>query len=180
MSNANFRLTQINPFRWLGKRPAGPLRLNTTAPWHLLPDEQATTALGAALAERILRGEAICLWGPLGSGKSTLARGLIRALTRPDEDVPSPTFTLVQFDEAPDFPLAHFDLYRLSSASEAYEIGLDEALEDGAALIEWPERLEEDLPQDRLDIVFDSDHERGGRRVRLVPHGSWEGRGLEF
>ncbi len=180
MSNANFRFTQINPFRWLGKRPAGPLRLNTTAPWHLLPDEQATTALGAALAERILRGEAICLWGPLGSGKSTLARGLIRALTRPDEDVPSPTFTLVQFYEAPDFPLAHFDLYRLSSASEAYEIGLDEALEDGAALIEWPERLEEDLPQDRLDIVFDSDHERGGRRVRLVPHGSWEGRGLEF
>ena len=180
MSNANFRLTQINPFRWLGKRPAGPLRLNTTAPWHLLPDEQATTALGAALAERILRGEAICLWGPLGSGKSTLARGLIRALTRPDEDVPSPTFTLVQFYEAPDFPLAHFDLYRLSNASEAYEIGLDEALEDGAALIEWPERLEEDLPQDRLDIVFDSDHERGGRRVRLVPHGSWEGRGLEF
>lgn len=156
------------------------MRLNATAPWHLLPDEQATTALGAALAGKVLRGEAICLWGPLGSGKSTLARGLIRALTRPDEDVPSPTFTLVQFYEGPDFPLAHFDLYRLTSASEAYEIGLDEALEDGVALIEWPERLEEDLPHDRLDIVFDRDDERGGRRVRLVPHGSWEGRGLEF
>lgn len=154
--------------------------MNAPAPWCHLPDEQATTALGAALADKILRGEAICLWGPLGSGKSTLARGLIRALTRPDEDVPSPTFTLVQFYEGPDFPLAHFDLYRLTSASEAYEIGLDEALEDGAVLIEWPERLEEDLPQDRLDIVFDTDHEGGGRQVRLVPHGSWEGRGLEF
>lgn len=154
--------------------------MNPAAPWHHLPDEQATTALGAALAEKVLPGEAICLWGPLGSGKSTLARGLIRALTRPDEDVPSPTFTLVQFYEAPAFALAHFDLYRLTSASQAYEIGLEEALEDGVVLIEWPERLEEDLPCDRLDIVFDTDHEGGGRQVRLIPHGSWEGRGLEF
>ena len=180
MSNANFRFIRINPFLWPDRIQLGPLRLNATAPWHHLPDEQATTALGAALAGKVMRGEAICLWGPLGSGKSTLARGLIRALTRPDEDVPSPTFTLVQFYEGPDFPLAHFDLYRLTSASEAYEIGLDEALEDGAALIEWPERLEEDLPHDRLDIVFDTDHESGGRQVRLLPHGSWEGRGLEF
>ncbi len=180
MSNATFRFIRINPFLWPDRLQLGPLRLNATAPWHHLPDEQATTALGAALAGKVMRGEAICLWGPLGSGKSTLARGLIRALTRPDEDVPSPTFTLVQFYEGPDFPLAHFDLYRLTSASEAYEIGLDEALEDGAALIEWPERLEEDLPHDRLDIVFDTDHESGGRQVRLVPHGSWEGRGLEF
>ena len=180
MSNATFRFIRINPFLWPDRLQLGPLRLNATAPWHHLPDEQATTALGAALAGKVMRGEAICLWGPLGSGKSTLARGLIRALTRPDEDVPSPTFTLVQFYEGPDFPLAHFDLYRLTSASEAYEIGLDEALEDGVALIEWPERLEEDLPHDRLDIVFDTDHESGGRQVRLVPHGSWEGRGLEF
>ena len=180
MSNATFRFIRINPFLWPDRLQLGPLRLNATAPWHHLPDEQATTALGAALAGKVMRGEAICLWGPLGSGKSTVARGLIRALTRPDEDVPSPTFTLVQFYEGPDFPLTHFDLYRLTSASEAYEIGLDEALEDGVALIEWPERLEEDLPHDRLDIVFDTDHESGGRQVRLVPHGSWEGRGLEF
>lgn len=156
------------------------MRLNPAAPWHALPDEQATTALGAALADKVLRGEAICLWGPLGSGKSTLARGLIRALTCPDEDVPSPTFTLVQFYEGPDFPIAHFDLYRLTSASEAYEIGLDEALEDGTVLIEWPERLEQDLPCDRLDIVFDANHNSGGRRVRLIAHGSWEGRGFEL
>ncbi|HMP62262.1 MAG TPA: tRNA (adenosine(37)-N6)-threonylcarbamoyltransferase complex ATPase subunit type 1 TsaE, partial [Phenylobacterium sp.] len=117
-----------------------------------LPDEAATDALGRALAPRLGRGEALCLAGPLGAGKSTLARALIRALTTPDEDVPSPTFTLVQFYEGRGLPLAHFDLYRLTDPDEAYEIGLDEALEDGAALIEWPQRLEGRLPPDRLDI----------------------------
>ncbi|HMO42585.1 MAG TPA: tRNA (adenosine(37)-N6)-threonylcarbamoyltransferase complex ATPase subunit type 1 TsaE [Phenylobacterium sp.] len=143
-----------------------------------LPDEAATDALGRALAPRLGRGEALCLAGPLGAGKSTLARALIRALTTPDEDVPSPTFTLVQFYEGRGLPLAHFDLYRLTDPDEAYEIGLDEALEDGAALIEWPQRLEGRLPPDRLDIEMALDG--AGRRVRLTPHGAWEGRELEF
>ena len=143
-----------------------------------LPDEAATDALGRALAPRLGRGEALCLAGPLGAGKSTLARALIRALTTPDEDVPSPTFTLVQFYEGRGLPLAHFDLYRLTDPDEAYEIGLDEALEDGAALIEWPQRLEGRLPPNRLDIEMALDG--AGRRVRLTPHGAWEGRELEF
>jgi len=78
-----------------------------------LPDADTTTRLGAAVAAALKPGEAVCLTGPLGAGKSTLARGLVRALTRPDEDVPSPTFTLVQFYDGLHFPLAHFDLYRL-------------------------------------------------------------------
>ena len=139
-----------------------------------LPDEAATAALGARLAAALRPGEAICLYGPLGAGKSTLARGLVRALTTPDEDVPSPTFTLVQFYVGPRFPLAHFDLYRLVRPEEAYEIGLDEALEDGAALIEWPERLEGRLPPDRLDIEIALVGE--GRGARLTAHGAWEGR----
>ncbi|MFN3521183.1 MAG: tRNA (adenosine(37)-N6)-threonylcarbamoyltransferase complex ATPase subunit type 1 TsaE [Phenylobacterium sp.] len=146
-----------------------------------LPDEAATARLGARIAQALRKGEAVCLSGPLGAGKSTLARALIRALTTPDQDAPSPTFTLVQFYEGRGLNLAHFDLYRLSSAEEAYEIGLDEALDDGAAVIEWPERLEGALPPDRLDVTLTPESGPGGetRRARLTPHGAWIGRGLE-
>lgn len=139
-----------------------------------LADEAATNRLGRALAGRLRAREAICLSGPLGAGKSTLARALVRALTTADEEVPSPTFTLAQFYETADFVLTHFDLYRLVSPEEAYEIGLEEALDDGAALIEWPERLEGGLPVDRLDIDIVQDGD--GRIARLVPHGTWAGR----
>ncbi|MCG9915495.1 MAG: tRNA (adenosine(37)-N6)-threonylcarbamoyltransferase complex ATPase subunit type 1 TsaE [Phenylobacterium sp.] len=143
-----------------------------------LEDEAATARLGTALAAVLGRGDAICLTGPLGAGKSTLARALIRARTTPDEDVPSPTFTLVQFYEGADLSIAHFDLYRLTSPDEAFEIGLDEALEDGAVIIEWPQRLEGRLPPHRLDIELVLDG--AARRARLVPHGAWEGRTIEF
>lgn len=146
----------------------------------LLADEAATARLGAAVARGLRPGEAVCLSGPLGAGKSTLARALVRALTSPDEEVPSPTFTLVQFYEGPRLAVAHFDLYRLSDPDEAYEIGLDEALDDGAAVIEWPERLEGRLPPDRLDIELALGDDAGERRVRLARHGAWEGRELEF
>ena len=144
----------------------------------LLADEAATQDLGRKLAASLRPGDALCLTGPLGAGKSTLARALIRALTTPDEEVPSPTFTLVQFYETTDFPLAHFDLYRLSDPDEAYEIGLDEALDDGVALIEWPQRLEGRLPATRLDIDIALDGD--ARRAVIVRHGDFEGRDLEF
>ena len=143
-----------------------------------LPDEAATQALGRTLAASLRPGDAVCLTGPLGAGKSTLARALIRALTTPDEEVPSPTFTLVQFYETPAFPLAHFDLYRLSDPDEAYEIGLDEALDNGVALIEWPQRLEGRLPATRLDIDIALDGD--ARRAVITRHGDFEGRDLEF
>lgn len=143
-----------------------------------LADEAATQDLGRALARALKPGDALCLTGPLGAGKSTLARALIRALTTPDEEVPSPTFTLVQFYETTDFPLAHFDLYRLTDPDEAYEIGLDEALDEGVALIEWPQRLEGRLPLNRLDIDIALDDD--ARRVTITRHGDFEGRTLEF
>ncbi|WEK41294.1 MAG: tRNA (adenosine(37)-N6)-threonylcarbamoyltransferase complex ATPase subunit type 1 TsaE [Candidatus Brevundimonas colombiensis] len=140
-----------------------------------LPDAEATTRLGQIIAPLLAPGDSVLLYGPLGMGKSTLARGLIRALTTPDEDVPSPTFTLVQFYDS-DPPVAHFDLYRLTRSEEAFEIGLDEALDEGCAVIEWPERLGDDpgpfLGPDRLVVVLSEQGD--GRLATVSGAGRWE------
>ena len=145
-----------------------------------LDSPEAMQRLGARIASRLRRGEAVCLSGPLGAGKTTLARGLIRSLTGRDEETPSPTFTLVQLYEGPALRLAHLDLYRLKDAEEAYELGLDDVLEDGAAVIEWPERLGKALPPDRLDVEIGFSEDGEGRRVRLTGHGAWVGRDREL
>ena len=140
-----------------------------------LSDAEATTRLGQVIAPLLAAGDSVLLYGPLGMGKSTLARGLIRALTTPDEDVPSPTFTLVQFYDS-DPPVAHFDLYRLTRPEEAFEIGLDEALDEGCAVIEWPERLgeapERFLGPNRLTLIIAEDGE--GRLATVSGAGRWE------
>jgi len=138
-----------------------------------LADADATARLGAAVAETLKRGDTVLLWGDLGAGKSTLARGLVRALTRPDEEVPSPTFTLVQQYEGRLF-VSHFDLYRLERADEAFELGFDEAMDEGAVVVEWPQRLGARLPPDRLDIELSIVPE--GRLARITPHGDFIGR----
>jgi tRNA threonylcarbamoyladenosine biosynthesis protein TsaE len=143
-----------------------------------LDHEADTRRLGAAIAAELKRHEAVCLSGPLGAGKSTLARGLIQALAGEAVEVPSPTFTLVQTYETPRLAVAHFDLYRLVKAEEVGELGLDEALDVGAAVIEWPEKLGHHLPANRLDVELHIDGER--RRARLSAHGAWEDRPLEF
>ena len=147
-----------------------------------LKTPQDVERLGAALARLLRPGDALLLYGELGAGKTTLARGLVRALADPDEEVPSPTFTLVQTYQGPDFPVAHFDLYRLASPQEVFELGFDEALDEGAAVVEWPQRLGARLPPDRLDIELGHTRVGGpdeGRCARLEPHGSFRGRVLE-
>jgi len=152
----------------------GPVDIN-------LANAAVTARLGATLSGLIQTGEAVLLNGPLGAGKSVLARGLIQALAGPEEEVPSPTFTLVQFYET-DPPIAHFDLYRLEGQGEVLEIGLEEALDQGAALVEWPVRIGEAewdrLAPDRLTLELS--HAGEGRIARLVPLGAWKGRTLEL
>ena len=147
----------------------GSFRLNT---------EADTARIGAAVGAALEKGEAICLSGPLGAGKSVLARGLIRGLLPSQADIPSPTFTLVQFYDAPGLRIGHFDLYRLVDPDEAFEIGLDEAMREGAAVIEWAEKLGRHLPADRLDIQIAIDG--AARRARLTGHGAWEGRPIDL
>lgn len=138
-----------------------------------LADADATEALGRALAILLRRGDFVALMGDLGAGKTTLARGLLRALGE-DGPVPSPTFTLVQHYETASLAVAHFDLYRLASAEESFELGLDEASHAGAVMVEWPEILGDAMPVDRLEVhLLETDQ---GREARLFGMGGWADR----
>jgi tRNA threonylcarbamoyladenosine biosynthesis protein TsaE len=143
-----------------------------------LPDEAATQALGAALARAVRPGDFIALRGDLGAGKTALARALIQSRLGAEEDVPSPTFTLVQSYEAPDLLLTHVDLYRIDRPEDARELGLADALDEGVLLVEWPDRLGA-LPADRLDIELVLVGE-SAREARLTGHGVWASRLAEL
>lgn len=133
--------------------------------------------LAEDLAFAIKSGDMISLSGDLGAGKTTLARAIIRALGVPEhEEIPSPTFTLLQTYETPRMSVAHFDLYRLSAPSELAELGLDAAVVEGIALVEWPERAGGILPHDRLEVLLEDDGNPDTRRITLTGHGIWEAR----
>ncbi|MEJ1970639.1 MAG: tRNA (adenosine(37)-N6)-threonylcarbamoyltransferase complex ATPase subunit type 1 TsaE [Rhizomicrobium sp.] len=135
-----------------------------------LSDLDATEALGARIAAALRIGDAVALEGDLGAGKTTLARAILRALGV-TEEVPSPTFTLVQYYETAKLSVRHYDLYRIENPQEMDELGLDEALNDGAALIEWPERALAWLPPDRLHVSLS--HSDGARRARISGPPRW-------
>jgi len=118
----------------------------------------------------LLPGDSVALSGDLGAGKTTFARALLRALADdPALEVPSPTFTLVQ-----SYPgrisVAHFDLYRVRTAAELDELGFEEALAEGAALVEWPERAEGRLSPASMRIAFEV--QGAGRRARITASGT--------
>ncbi len=135
-----------------------------------LPDLAATGALGAGIAAGLKTGDAVALWGDLGAGKTTLARAVLRALGV-EEDVPSPTFTLVQTYDTPKLAVSHFDLYRLKQARDLEELGFEDALADGAVLVEWPERAPEALPVDSLHVRLGTSF--GTRTARLTGPDRW-------
>ncbi len=108
--------------------------------------EQDTRRLAERIASVARKGDIFALYGTLGAGKSTFSRYFIQFLTKV-EDVPSPTFTLVQMYEAADFEIYHYDMYRLKQPDEAYELGIEETFYSGVNLIEWPEKITELLPK---------------------------------
>ena len=143
-----------------------------------LGDETATVALAEDLAAVLRPGDVIALVGDLGAGKSTFARALLRAFADDAAlDVPSPTFTLVQTYDLGRLTLSHYDLYRLADASELDELGFDEAIAQGAALVEWPDRAENRLPASTLVLAIGPSATAEARRARLTgPAEAWSAR----
>lgn len=120
-----------------------------------LPDPDDTTALGRQLASVLRPGDVVLLDGEIGAGKTHLARAVIQTLQSrfgSPEDVPSPTFTLVQTYLAGGTEIWHADLYRIGGPDGVIELGLDEAFETAICLVEWPDRLGDLAPKGALRI----------------------------
>ena len=142
-----------------------------------LDDPAATGRFAARLATHLDAADVILLTGDLGSGKTTLARGVIARLCGVT-DAPSPTYTIVQtYDTEGGGELWHADLYRVEDPSELEELGLDEAFDEAICLVEWPDRLGDHLPPDRLEIRLETlEGSPTGREARLTGFGRWEDR----
>ncbi|MBN8818549.1 MAG: tRNA (adenosine(37)-N6)-threonylcarbamoyltransferase complex ATPase subunit type 1 TsaE [Sphingomonas sp.] len=137
---------------------------------------QDMEAFGRALGAALRSGDVITLEGGLGAGKTTLARGILRALGFA-ADVPSPTFAILQGYTPPetDLPLAHVDLYRIEDSGELDELGLDDWLDGGALVVEWPDRLAGRYDRIALAIHIADDADGGRLLTALLPK-SWESR----
>ena len=151
-----------------------------------LPDEAATLALARSLAGRLGPGDVVFLIGDLGTGKTAFARGVIKALPpaagaasgpgEDDEEVPSPSFTLVQIYERRPAPVWHVDLYRVERPEEVEELGLEEAAGQAITLIEWPDRLGRRVPADRLEVRLSYGEAPAERTLVLAGYGVWRRR----
>ena len=128
----------------------------------------ATAALAQKLAPLLKAGDVIALHGGLGAGKTTFSRALISALMCAETEVPSPTYTILQTYDGPAFPIFHFDLYRIETPDEVFELGWDETV-DGLSLIEWPDKAGRNLPKWRLDLTLNNTQET--RFATLEPRG---------
>ncbi|MBI1217085.1 MAG: tRNA (adenosine(37)-N6)-threonylcarbamoyltransferase complex ATPase subunit type 1 TsaE [Rhodobacteraceae bacterium] len=141
-----------------------------------LPSAEATAALGAWLAPRLAAGDVVLMSGPIGAGKTHLARSLIQtrlASAGLMEDVPSPTFTLVQVYEAAGVEIWHADLYRLTHPDEVLELGLEAAFDTAVCLVEWPDRLGRATPPDALTITLASADDGDSRVASLTGSDRW-------
>lgn len=141
-----------------------------------LADEAATADLGRRVAGVLRAGDVVFLEGDLGTGKSTLARACLQALAGAAITVPSPTFTLVQTYDFAELSVWHVDLYRLAPGTSVDDLALDEALETGAVLIEWPDRLPADAFAERLAVRLAWPARGEGREAEIVASAAWADR----
>ncbi|MDQ2094330.1 tRNA (adenosine(37)-N6)-threonylcarbamoyltransferase complex ATPase subunit type 1 TsaE [Rhodalgimonas zhirmunskyi] len=132
-----------------------------------LASPEETAALAVRLGGVLRIGDALLLSGGIGAGKTHFARALIQSLLAHSEDVPSPTFTLVQEYEGVNGPIWHCDLYRLSGPDDIYELGLDEAFRDAICIIEWPDRLGPLAPETALSLSFTDANKDDSRDLTL-------------
>lgn len=135
-----------------------PLSIDLTTP-------EQTANLALRLAPQLRPGDCLLLSGEIGSGKTFFARHLIQSLLSHPEDVPSPTFTLVQIYDTPVGEIWHSDLYRLTAIDEVEELGLIEAFDTAICLVEWPDKLGDLAPNDALSLTFTADPEQDTRRA---------------
>ncbi|MCH2076645.1 MAG: tRNA (adenosine(37)-N6)-threonylcarbamoyltransferase complex ATPase subunit type 1 TsaE [Rhodobacteraceae bacterium] len=142
----------------------------------LLPDLDRTQRLAAEAAKTAVAGDCFLLEGPVGAGKTAFSRAFVQAALGRAEDVPSPTFTLVQTYETPTFEIWHCDLYRLTSADELIELGLEDAFTSAVTLIEWPDRLGDMAPTNAQRLSFEVVDE-DVRRLSIHGDARWAKRG---
>ncbi|MFU8814128.1 MAG: tRNA (adenosine(37)-N6)-threonylcarbamoyltransferase complex ATPase subunit type 1 TsaE [Pseudomonadales bacterium] len=130
-----------------------------------LEDEASTLAFGRRLASRLPPSALVFLRGDLGAGKTTLVRGVLRGLGH-SGSVKSPTYTLLEPYELPNYVVYHFDFYRIADSAELEFIGIDELMESNALkLVEWPERVEDRLPTPDIELRLQVEGE--GRRIEI-------------
>ncbi|MBT8408940.1 MAG: tRNA (adenosine(37)-N6)-threonylcarbamoyltransferase complex ATPase subunit type 1 TsaE [Alphaproteobacteria bacterium] len=149
-----------------------------TASFHL-PSERATAQFAATMAPLLGPGDCLLLKGPVGAGKSHFARSLIQARLAArglEEDVPSPTFTLVQTYSDGITEIWHADLYRLSDTSEVVELGLEDAFQTAISMIEWPEKLGDLTPPNALSLRFSPGKSETARDLEISGPTGWQRR----
>jgi tRNA threonylcarbamoyl adenosine modification protein YjeE len=145
----------------------------------LLPTPEATSALAAAMAPLLMPGDVLLLEGPIGAGKSHFARALIMtrlAAAGRQEDIPSPSFTLVQSYDDGQTEIWHADLYRLADSGEVEELGLTQAFGEAICLVEWPDRLGDLAPEGSLRLTFAPTEDAEARQLTCTSQDRrWDG-----
>ncbi|MDE9450122.1 tRNA (adenosine(37)-N6)-threonylcarbamoyltransferase complex ATPase subunit type 1 TsaE [Aliiroseovarius sp. Z3] len=152
----------------------------------LFPSPDHTRKFAENLSASLHSGDVILLEGGIGAGKTHFARSLIQALQAKSgrvEDVPSPTFTLVQTYDVEPSEVWHADLYRLSHPDEIEELGLTQAFDDGICLVEWPDRLGDLWPENALLMSFEIEETSDHQDQRVITYSGdkdlWQRRVLD-